>query len=154
MSFNSWANDVAVEPFYRAGRPSDTNNIQPRLGFAYQLNDKTVIRGGSGIYFADALTVDAFWAYYNGQLATIQIANDGRPDFAANPFNGPAPTFDQAKARLCAFQADLLGVTVRRAAVAETTALGAAFLAGLAEDFWPSPAAVDHQTLGTQASGG
>lgn len=44
---------------------------------------------------------------------------------------------------LCAFQADLLGIPVRRAAVAETTALGAAFLAGLAEGVWESPAAVN-----------
>ena len=29
---------------------ADRNNIQPRLGFAYTLNDKTVIRGGWGIY--------------------------------------------------------------------------------------------------------
>jgi len=35
-------------------------------------------------------------------------------------------------------QADQLGVTVRRSAVAETTALGAAYLAGLAEGFWSS----------------
>jgi glycerol kinase len=40
-------------------------------------------------------------------------------------------------------QADLLGVPVRRAAIQETTALGAAFLAGLAEDVWESPQAVD-----------
>jgi glycerol kinase len=40
---------------------------------------------------------------------------------------------------LCQFQADLLGVTVRRSAVKETTALGAAYLAGLAEGVWPSP---------------
>jgi len=44
---------------------------------------------------------------------------------------------------LCGFQADLLGIPVRRAAVAETTALGAAFLAGLAEGVWESPAAVN-----------
>jgi glycerol kinase len=37
---------------------------------------------------------------------------------------------------LCQFQADVLDVPVRRAAVQETTALGAAFLAGLAEDVW------------------
>ena len=42
---------------------------------------------------------------------------------------------------MCQFQADLLGVTVRRAAVQETTALGAAYLAGIAEDIWPTPAA-------------
>jgi len=39
---------------------------------------------------------------------------------------------------LCQFQADLLGVTVRRAAIQETTALGAAFLAGVAEGVWAS----------------
>ncbi|MFM8973687.1 MAG: FGGY-family carbohydrate kinase, partial [Actinomycetota bacterium] len=44
---------------------------------------------------------------------------------------------------LCGLQADLLGIPVRRAAVAETTALGAAFLAGLAEGVWDSPAAVN-----------
>jgi len=44
---------------------------------------------------------------------------------------------------LCQLQADLLGIPVRRAAVQETTALGAAFLAGLAEDVWDSPATVN-----------
>jgi glycerol kinase len=39
---------------------------------------------------------------------------------------------------LCQFQADQLGVPVRRPAVSETTALGAAFLAGLAEGVWSS----------------
>jgi glycerol kinase len=34
------------------------------------------------------------------------------------------------------FQADLLGVTVERPMVQETTALGAAYLAGLAVGFW------------------
>jgi glycerol kinase len=40
---------------------------------------------------------------------------------------------------LCQFQADLLGITVRRPVVRETTALGAAFLAGIAEGVWASP---------------
>ena len=40
---------------------------------------------------------------------------------------------------LCQFQADVLGVTVRRPVVRETTALGAALLAGLAEGVWSSP---------------
>ena len=39
---------------------------------------------------------------------------------------------------LLQFQADLLGVPVVRAAVRETTALGAALLAGLAEGVWGS----------------
>jgi glycerol kinase len=39
---------------------------------------------------------------------------------------------------LCQFQADVLGVPVRRPKVKETTALGAAYLAGLAEGVWAS----------------
>ena len=41
--------------------------------------------------------------------------------------------------RLLQFQADLLGVPVERPIVAETTAWGAAALAGLAVGFWGSP---------------
>ncbi|WP_274648462.1 glycerol kinase GlpK [Paenibacillus humicola] len=37
---------------------------------------------------------------------------------------------------LMQFQADLLGVEVRRPAITETTALGAAYLAGIASGFW------------------
>jgi len=40
---------------------------------------------------------------------------------------------------LMQFQADILGVPVQRPKVAETTALGAAYLAGLAVGFWSSP---------------
>jgi glycerol kinase len=40
---------------------------------------------------------------------------------------------------LMQFQADLLGVPVLRPEVIETTALGAAYLAGLATGFWESP---------------
>jgi glycerol kinase len=39
---------------------------------------------------------------------------------------------------LLQFQADLIGVPVRRSAVLETTALGAAYLAGLGEGVWSS----------------
>lgn len=43
---------------------------------------------------------------------------------------------------LMQFQADLLGVTVKRPAVSETTALGAAYLAGLAVGYWQDPSDV------------
>ena len=43
---------------------------------------------------------------------------------------------------LLQFQADLLGVPVRRPVVAETTALGAAYLAGLAVGYWKDTADV------------
>ena len=41
-----------------------------------------------------------------------------------------------ANALLLQFQADLLSVPVRRPVVGETTALGAAYLAGLAVGYW------------------
>ena len=46
---------------------------------------------------------------------------------------------------LLQLQVDLLGVPVVRPRVTETTALGAAYLAGLATGFWPSTAALEHQ---------
>ena len=44
---------------------------------------------------------------------------------------------------LMQFQADILGIPVVRPANTETTAAGAAFLAGLAVDFWPSVEGLD-----------
>jgi glycerol kinase len=46
---------------------------------------------------------------------------------------------------LMQFQADLLGVPVSRPAVTETTALGAAYLAGLAVGYWKSPKEIEGQ---------
>jgi glycerol kinase len=46
---------------------------------------------------------------------------------------------------LCGFQADQLGVPVHRPADQETTALGAAYLAGLAEGVWPDCDAIAAQ---------
>ena len=46
---------------------------------------------------------------------------------------------------LMQFQADLLGVPVVRPKVAETTALGAAYLAGLAVGFWKNQADIAQQ---------
>lgn len=47
--------------------------------------------------------------------------------------------------RLLQFQADLLRVPVERPAVVETTALGAAYLAGLAVGFWRDQAEIEAQ---------
>ena len=34
-----------------ANCPADKNNIAPRLGFSYSPDEKTVIRGGFGLYY-------------------------------------------------------------------------------------------------------
>ena len=46
---------------------------------------------------------------------------------------------------LMQFQSDILDVEVKRAIIQETTALGAAYLAGLAEGYWTSPEEIHEQ---------
>ena len=97
----AFAESLALEPFLSAGRSNDADNIAPRLGFAYSLNDRTVVRGGGGKFYADPGSWLAYWTALSVNALHPQVLNDGRPDFAANPFNGPIPTFDQVAATLC-----------------------------------------------------
>jgi len=65
----------------------DWNNWQPRAGFAYQLNDKTVVRGGIGRYFLNP-TGQSFTSGFS-QSTTLLSSNDGgrTPTYAlSNPF--------------------------------------------------------------------
>ncbi len=102
LIWNAFAQDVTFPPFEQADRPQDANNFQPRVGFAYQINDKTVVRGGSGLYYNDILNTNVLWPMSPLTIAVIAVDNtDKRPDFAANPFNGPLPTYDQALQRFC-----------------------------------------------------
>ena len=101
LIWNAFAQNVTFPPFEAAGRPQDSKNFQPRAGFAYQINDRTVLRGGAGVYYADALNTNVLWPMSPLTIAVIQVNNDGRPDFAANPFNGPLPTYAQALTRFC-----------------------------------------------------
>jgi hypothetical protein len=102
LSINANGNKYSVPPLVEAGRPDDTNNLQPRAGFAYRLGDRTVARGGTGLYFASPAGVELHWMAHNFLNATIQFTNDGRPNFAADPLNGqPLPTLDQARERFC-----------------------------------------------------
>jgi len=61
------------------------------------------------------------------------MAADAGVDLTALRVDGGAVGNDA----LCQFSADALGVTIDRPAVEETTALGAAYAAGLAVDYWP-----------------
>ena len=60
---------------------SDINNFQPRAGFAYQLNSKTVVRGGWAIYAVPAL-FDISGIYQPGfsQATNIVPIARHRPD--------------------------------------------------------------------------
>jgi hypothetical protein len=102
LNINGSGNEYAVPPFVPADRPNDTNNLQPRLGFAYKLGDATVVRGGSGLYFSSTLQIDTYFMAQIDRLAVMQVTNDGRANFAADPFNGrPLPTLQEAQAQFC-----------------------------------------------------
>jgi hypothetical protein len=47
------------------GQPDDTINIQARLDFAYQLNDRPVFRGGFSRYYGVPLRNLQMWTYGN-----------------------------------------------------------------------------------------
>ncbi len=96
LPHNYWVNDVEIPPFLTGKRPDDTDNISPRLGMAFSLTPQTVVRGGVGKYFGASGATGASHTIQGNEAVEIQVLNDGRPDFAVNPFNGPIPTFEQA----------------------------------------------------------
>ena len=102
---------VQFLPWLSGKRPTDKNNFGPRTGFAYQVNDKTVVRGGWGVFFTQ-LEDDALHQSTVLLLTTnVLVPNNGRPDFALNPFGGPKPTYAQANAQAC----DVLGRSINPA---------------------------------------
>jgi hypothetical protein len=70
----------------------DLLNIAPRLGFAYAHSSKTVIRGGWGKYYAQPQDFAVYWTEVGMQRVVPSAVNDGRPNFAADPYNGQIPT--------------------------------------------------------------
>ncbi|MGH9451974.1 MAG: glycerol kinase GlpK [Terriglobia bacterium] len=74
-------------------------------------------------------------AYQTRDVLDCMVGDSGRKPQALRVDGGAA-----RNNFLCQFQADILGIPVERAPVSETTALGAACLAGLAAGFWANDA--------------
>ncbi len=92
------------------------------VGLTRGANKNHIIRATlESIAYQTRDVIDAMQADSGIKLSTLKV--DGGA--TANNF-------------LMQFQSDILGVEVARPVVAETTALGAAYLAGLAVDFWSS----------------
>ena len=70
--------------------PQDRNNFAPRLGFAYQLTGKTVIRSGYGVFYS---------SYEAGPLSIPNPGNNPpfyvQSNFPAVNFSTPNPAVNQ-----------------------------------------------------------
>ena len=94
---NSFANFVEVYPILKGGRPNETTDFGPRVGAAFKLDDRTVIRGGVGRYYGQVIDNLTSFTLSAATTFVAQVFNDNRPDFASNPFNGPLPTLAQLR---------------------------------------------------------
>ena len=99
VELNAFANDMVMLPWLTGDQPNDLNNLGPRAGFTFLQNERTVLRGGYGIYFGTVQN-NHFGKYYE-QTIPFAVPNDGRPDFPSNPHNGPDPTYQQLLANVC-----------------------------------------------------
>jgi glycerol kinase len=103
-------------------------------------------RGSTAAHVARA-TLDAM-AYQTRELLEAMLGDANEPLHTLR-VDGGAVSNDL----LMQFQADILNVTVQRPVVRETTALGAAYLAGLAVGFWRDQAELaSHWALGREFS--
>jgi hypothetical protein len=70
--------------------PVDRNNIGPRLGFAYQLNSNTVVRGGAGVYYGMSVATNYQYpgtAFRKSATMFFTLDNfETRSATLANPF--------------------------------------------------------------------
>lgn len=77
---------------------------------------------------------------YQSRDVIDAMRGDARIDIAGLRVDGGASVMDL----LLQFQSDLLGIDVQRPAILETTALGAAYLAGLATGYWKDLAEIEN----------
>jgi glycerol kinase len=88
-----------------------------------------ITRGTTKAHIARA-TVEAM-AYQTRDVVDA-MAKDSGIELSELRVDGGASVMDV----LCQFQADILGIPVSRPSISETTAMGAAYLAGISEGFW------------------
>jgi len=73
---------------------ADTNNIQPRVGFAYAVSEKTVVRGGVGVYAIPNIIFGNFQPGYSSSQQIVPSLDNGltfRADLVSPFPDGVAP---------------------------------------------------------------
>ena len=120
--------DVDGNPQYPY--PFDKNNIQPRAGFAYLLGDKTVVRGGYGLYYLNVVGISASNGF--GIQTPLVTSLDGDRT-STYPFSNPFSQGMAPRARIVARAPDvprprpeLLEPRLRQSVRAPVLARGAA----------------------------
>lgn len=86
----------------RSGFDPDRNNFAPRVGFAWSITEKTVLRGGYGVYYDQSPLAPAEALYFNSPFFdnNIFFPFPGLPLTLSNPFPAffPFPLPDSALA--------------------------------------------------------
>ena len=108
---NSYNEKLEFRPWLPGNLPHDSNNVAPRVGINYRLDDRTVLRGGYGLFFAFAPNDGVQQTIGYTTRFEYQLFPDGRPDFVPNWFGpgasgdgewgGPKPTMAAALNRAC-----------------------------------------------------
>ena len=72
----------------RSGFEPDRNNFAPRVGFAWSMNEKTVLRGGYGVYYDQSPLAPAESLYFNSPFFdnNIFFSLPGLPLTLSDPF--------------------------------------------------------------------
>lgn len=86
----------------------DKNNFGPRFGFAYSYNDKTVVRGGYGIFFS----ASTYQTSFDGNIATFNKSTSyvGTTDSGATPYTTLSNPFPNGMREI---QGSSLGLAAR-----------------------------------------
>ena len=108
---NAHSEKLRFLPWLPGNLPHDTNSVAPRVGANLRLSDRTVVRGGYGLFFAFSPNDGVQQSYSNVHRFEHQILNNGRSDFVPNwfgpgasgegEFGGPKPSWDASLARAC-----------------------------------------------------
>ncbi|HEY3705386.1 MAG TPA: carboxypeptidase regulatory-like domain-containing protein [Terracidiphilus sp.] len=89
-----YGGEVFADSHHRRIVTTDWRDIQPRFGFAYQINSRTVVRGGYGIYYSQprsgATGVQPYVSggFKQGTSAILTYKNDGATPYVrlSDPF--------------------------------------------------------------------
>ena len=120
---NAHSEKLEFRPFLPGNLPHDNNNLAPRIGANFRLDDRTVLRGGYGLFFAFSPNDGVQQSYSMVHRFEYQLMNDRRSDFLPNWFStgpsgdgqwgGPIPSWDVSLPLACDLNGNRPGCTQR-----------------------------------------